>query len=203
MSLLYVDDAVEAMLRILALTRPPSGVLPVGPIYSTTLGEVVAQLQSFVESRHTLVVPHVGAGLTRALYATYVSFLPPEAFAYPLERHADPRGSFVEILRTPDCGQVSYFTALPGVTRGEHYHHTKTEKFLVVKGAARFGFRHVVSGETFAIEVDGDAARIVETVPGWAHNVTNIGASEMIVMLWANETFDRQRPDTVASRVGS
>jgi UDP-2-acetamido-2,6-beta-L-arabino-hexul-4-ose reductase len=106
--------------------------------------------------------------------------------------HGDPRGVFVEMLKTPDCGQFSYFTAHPGITRGEHYHHSKTEKFLVIKGTARFRFRHITSGERCELVTKGGEARIVETVPGWTHNITNIGDDEMIVMLWANEIFDQQ-----------
>jgi UDP-2-acetamido-2,6-beta-L-arabino-hexul-4-ose reductase len=147
------------------------------------------------------VTPRVGSGLVRALYATYVSFLPPSAFAYDVPRHADPRGMFIEMLKTPDCGQFSCFTALPGVTRGGHYHHTKTEKFLVIAGTARFGFRNIESGEAHELVVRGGDARIVETVPGWTHDITNIADDELVVMLWANEVFDRQRPDTVAMQV--
>jgi UDP-2-acetamido-2,6-beta-L-arabino-hexul-4-ose reductase len=143
----------------------------------------------------------VGTGLVRALYSTYISYLPPAAFAYTVPRHADPRGEFVEMLKTPDSGQFSYFTAHPGVTRGEHYHHSKTEKFLVLKGMALFGFRHILTGETHELVTRGGEAQIVETVPGWTHNITNIGDDEMIVMVWANEVFDRQRPDTVAMKV--
>ena len=102
------------------------------------------------------------------------------------------------MLKTPDCGQFSYFTAHPGITRGGHYHHTKTEKFLVIKGEARFKFRHMQTGETHELVTRGDKAEIVETVPGWTHDITNIGQEEMVVMLWANEVFDRQRPDTFA-----
>jgi UDP-2-acetamido-2,6-beta-L-arabino-hexul-4-ose reductase len=137
------------------------------------------------------------------LYATYVSFLPPDAFAYPVARHADPRGEFVEMLKTPDCGQCSYFTAHPGVTRGGHYHHTKTEKFLVIRGSARFGFRHLVTGERHEITVSGGEGRIVETAPGWVHDVTNVGSDELVCMLWANEVFDRSRPDTFPLKVDS
>jgi UDP-2-acetamido-2,6-beta-L-arabino-hexul-4-ose reductase len=116
-------------------------------------------------------------------------------------RHGDPRGVFVEMLKTPDCGQFSYFTAHPGITRGEHYHHSKTEKFLVIKGTAHFGFRHITSGERYELVTKGGEARIVETVPGWTHNITNIGDEEMIVMLWANEIFDQKKPDTFAMKV--
>jgi UDP-2-acetamido-2,6-beta-L-arabino-hexul-4-ose reductase len=140
----------------------------------------------------------VGRGLTRALYSTYVSYLPAEHFSYVVPMHSDARGVFVEMLKTEDSGQFSYFTAHPGITRGGHYHHSKTEKFLVIKGKALFKFRHMDTGETHSIYTDGDNAKIVETVPGWTHDITNIGDQEMIVMLWANEIFDRERPDTYA-----
>lgn len=199
--LVYIDDVVAAMVRLLPPADVRSGLVEVGPVYQTTVGEVASALQQFAESRTTLMIPRVGEGFTRTLYATYVSYLPPESFAYGLRCQDDPRGVFVEVLRTPDAGQFSYFTAPPGVTRGEHYHHTKTEKFLVVKGKARFGFRHLVTGETFTILVEGDGARVVETVPGWAHNITNVGPDEMVVLLWANEVFDPDKPDTIASKV--
>ena len=105
------------------------------------------------------------------------------------------------MLKTLDAGQFSFFTAHPGITRGGHYHHTKTEKFLVIKGKARFGFRHILTDETYALETDGDNPQIVETIPGWAHDITNIGTDEMVVMLWANEIFDREDPDTYAHQV--
>ena len=108
---------------------------------------------------------------------------------------------FVEMLKTPDCGQFAFFTAHAGITRGGHYHHTKTEKFLVIKGAARYRFRHLLTDELFEVESHGGEPLIVETIPGWAHDITNIGNDELVVMLWANEIFDRERPDTVASKV--
>jgi UDP-2-acetamido-2,6-beta-L-arabino-hexul-4-ose reductase len=105
------------------------------------------------------------------------------------------------MMRTPDAGQFSFFTARPGVTRGGHYHHTKTERFLVLQGQARFGFRHIMTNERHELLVSGQESRVVETVPGWAHDVTNVGHDEMIVMLWANENFDPDKPDTVAAPV--
>ena len=105
---------------------------------------------------------------------------------------------FVEMLKTPETGQFSFFTAHPGITRGGHYHHSKTEKFLVIKGRARFKFRQMDTGEGYELITSGDAPTVVETVPGWTHDITNIGEEEMIVMLWANEIFDRSRPDTFA-----
>jgi UDP-2-acetamido-2,6-beta-L-arabino-hexul-4-ose reductase len=170
-------------------------------VHETTVGAVADAVRGFAESRRTLNMARVGQGLLRALYATYVSYLPVDAFSYALTRHEDPRGVFAEMLRTADSGQFSFFTAHPGITRGGHYHHTKTEKFLVVKGTARFGFRHIVTGERCDLTVHGAEARIVETVPGWVHDITNIGDDEMFVLLWANEAFDPQAPDTIAARV--
>jgi len=199
--LAYIDDVIDQMLASLGPAAPASGFVEVAPTYETTVGELARVLNGFRATRDGLMTARVGTGLTRALYATYVSYLPPEAFAYTVPRHADPRGVFVEMLKTPDCGQFSYFTAGPGITRGEHYHHTKTEKFLVIKGTAHFGFRHIDSGETHELVTRGGEAQIVETIPGWTHNITNIGEDELIVMLWANEVFDRARPDTTAMKV--
>jgi UDP-2-acetamido-2,6-beta-L-arabino-hexul-4-ose reductase len=205
--LVYVDDVVEAFVQCISLDGEPAAAPSPGefaearPVYATTVGEVAELLRRFADSRTTLLTPPVGTGLVRALYSTYVSYLTPDAFAYTVPRHADPRGVFVEMLKTPDCGQFSYFTAHPGITRGEHYHHSKTEKFLVIKGTAHFGFRHITSDEKHELVTRGEDARIVETVPGWTHNITNIGEDELIVMLWANEIFDRQRPDTIALKV--
>jgi UDP-2-acetamido-2,6-beta-L-arabino-hexul-4-ose reductase len=197
--LVYIDDVADHFLAL--LDRPAGGFIDVDPTYETTVGELADALRGFRATRDDLKIDAVGTGLKRALYSTYVSYLPPSSFAYEVPRHADPRGVFVEMLKTPDAGQFSYFTAGPGVTRGEHYHHTKTEKFLVIKGTAHFGFRHIDSGETHELVTKGGEARIVETIPGWAHNISNIGDDELIVMLWANEIFDRARPDTTAMKV--
>lgn len=205
LKLVYVDDVCDAFLRVLDDPTGVHGDRPgfahAGPEYDTTVGAVADAIRAFPESRSTLVTDRVGTGLVRALYSTYLSYLKPEQFAYDVPRHGDPRGVFVEMLKTPDCGQFSYFTAGPGVTRGQHYHHTKTEKFLVLTGRARFGFRHIVTGEIFHLETEGGQGRIVETIPGWTHDITNVGDQEMVVMLWANEIFDRARPDTVAMKV--
>jgi UDP-2-acetamido-2,6-beta-L-arabino-hexul-4-ose reductase len=208
LNLVYVDDVMEALLQCLPHHRPGSPALDaqgwaqVEPVYATTVGEVADCLLGFAASRATLLTPRVGTGLVRALYSTYLSHLPAQAFAYEVPRHSDPRGTFVEMLKTPDCGQFSYFTAHPGVTRGEHYHHSKSEKFLVIKGKAHFGFRHIATGERHELVTLGGEGKIVETSPGWTHNITNVGDEEMIVMLWANEIFDRDKPDTFACKVG-
>lgn len=197
----YVDDVIERFIQLMdgADAAPDaSGFETLLPQYTTTVGELARQIEAFKESRSTLMTERVGSGLVRALYSTYVSFLPVEGFSYHVPMHDDVRGVFVEMLKTPDCGQFSYFTAHPGVTRGGHYHHSKTEKFLVIKGKAKFKFKHVLTSETFELVTTGDKAEIVETVPGWTHDITNIGDDELIVMLWANEVFDRQKPDTYA-----
>jgi UDP-2-acetamido-2,6-beta-L-arabino-hexul-4-ose reductase len=213
LQLVYIDDVVERFVQLLeaaedmdcraslAMTAGGQSFATVEPQYTTTVGELARLIQSFKDSRETLMTERVGTGLVRALYATYVSYLPMEAFSYPVAEHGDPRGVFLEVLKTPDCGQFSYFTAHPGITRGGHYHHSKTEKFLVMKGQARFRFRHTQTGQTHELQTSGSKPVIVETVPGWTHDITNVGTEEMIVMLWANEVFDRERPDTFACAV--
>ena len=203
-TLVYVDDVIERFVQLMDgadACVDANGFASVAPQYSTTVGELARQIQTFKDSRQTLMTERVGAGLVRALYSTYVSYLPPELFAYPVPQYGDPRGVFAEMLKTPDAGQFSYFTAHPGITRGGHYHHSKTEKFLVIKGQARFKFRHMQTGQAHELLTSGEKAEIVETVPGWTHDITNIGLEEMVVMLWANEVFDRARPDTFACAV--
>lgn len=199
--LVYVDDVISAFLSLLASPRTGITRPVVQPEYNITLGELSEQIDAFKNCRSTLVSERVGTGLTRALYATYVSYLPKDKFAYEIPAYGDTRGVFVEMLKTPDAGQFSFFTAHPGITRGGHYHHTKTEKFLVIKGKARFGFRHMLTNEVYHLETDGAKPQVVETVPGWTHDITNIGDEEMVVMLWANEIFDRANPDTITSKV--
>ena len=202
LTLVYVDDVLPRFIQLMDgadASVDANSFAVVAPQYTTTVGEVANLIQAFKHSRQTLLTERVGTGLVRALYTTYVSYLPPVAFTYTVPMYGDPRGVFAEMLKTPDCGQFSYFTAHPGVTRGGHYHHSKTEKFLVIKGQARFKFRHMQTGEAYELTTSGEKAEIVETVPGWTHDITNIGTEEMIVMLWANEVFVRQRPDTFAS----
>ena len=200
-TLVYVDDVVERILQLLDGAQPNpdlNGFEQVQPQYAIRVGYLAETIRGFKASRESLVTSRVGQGLVRALHSTYVSFLPTSEFSYTVPRHGDNRGVFVEMLKTPDCGQFSYFTAHPGITRGGHYHHSKTEKFLVISGQARFKFRQIQTGEEYELVTDGEKAEIVETVPGWTHDITNIGDTEMVVMLWANEIFDREKPDTFA-----
>lgn len=199
--LVYVDDVCAEFIKTARrLTADPSSysvtVREVSPFYTKTVGEVAELLYAFKASRENLISERVGDGFIRKLYATYVSYLPKESFSYTVPKHGDERGVFVEMLKTKDSGQFSFFTAHPGVTRGGHYHHTKNEKFLVIKGRARFSFRHMVTNEYHELFTSGGKPEIVETAPGWSHDITNVGDDEMVVMLWANEIFDRDNPDT-------
>lgn len=197
LEMLYVDDLIDDWLALLA--DPPQDVIRphLSCTYHSTVGEVADAIRGFAEDRESAQIANVGSGLTRALYATYVAALPTDEFTYPLLAHTDPRGTFSEMLKTRASGQFSFFTAHPGVTRGGHYHHTKTEKFLIVAGEAVFRFRHILTGETHEVRTSSAKPQVVETVPGWTHDVTNVGESEMVAVLWANEIFDPDRPDTI------
>jgi UDP-2-acetamido-2,6-beta-L-arabino-hexul-4-ose reductase len=201
LSLVYIDDVVKEFIKVIQGERDGEKELSIQPEYKIKLGDLADQIKIFRESRDSLVTEKVGSGIVRKLYSTYLSYLSPSQFTYSIPLYGDERGMFVEMLKTKDSGQFSFFTAKPGVTRGGHYHHSKTEKFLVIQGKARFGFRHVASDETHEIITTSKELRIVETVPGWSHDITNIGTEEIIVMLWANEIFDPDNPDTVAHKV--
>ena len=201
LSLLYVDDLVEQWAALPENPPAVSGFVEATAVHHTTVGKVAGLLLAIAEGRRAGRVENVGSGLERALYATFVAALPAEAFSYPLVAHSDPRGSFAEVLKTRDGGQVSVLTAEPGMTRGGHYHHSKVEKFVVVHGQARFRFRHILSGETYELTTCGAEPVVVETIPGWTHDVTNVGSGVMVSLLWASEIFDRRRPDTVLAPV--
>jgi UDP-2-acetamido-2,6-beta-L-arabino-hexul-4-ose reductase len=201
LSLVYIDDVIEQFLQVMNGIAPPQdedGFATVNPKYSMTVGSLAKDITRMRDDRQVLRAGKVGSGFGRALYATYMSYLPIESCAYALPRHEDRRGAFVELLKTPESGQFSYFTAAPGITRGGHYHHSKIEKFLIVKGLARFRFVHVQSGERREVIVSSSLSEVVETLPGWAHDITNIGDEDLIVFLWANEEFDPDKPDTYA-----
>ncbi|SEK49666.1 NAD-dependent epimerase/dehydratase family protein [Halomonas daqiaonensis] len=196
--LVHIDDVIDSWLAWLDTPGQGVQISAAAPEYRITLQALADTLHGYRSIRHTHTIGETGTGLGRRLYATYVSYLPVEDFAYRVNRHSDNRGVFAEMLRTEHSGQFSFFTAGSGITRGGHYHHAKTEKFLVLKGHARFRFRNMDTGESHALETRGEESMVVETVPGWSHDITNIGQDELICMLWANELFDSARPDTVA-----
>ncbi len=197
LSLIYIDDVINQILDIIERdNNHDSRFIEISNINKLTVGELAEKITSFSNVRNSLITEPVGEGILRALYATYVSYLKPKDFSYCVESHKDERGIFVEMLKTINSGQFSFFTAHPGVTRGGHYHHSKTEKFLVISGKAKFGFRNIISDEKYFLETSGESPEIVETVPGWTHDIKNIGSEDLIVMLWANEIFDQNNPDT-------
>ncbi|MCW7471379.1 polysaccharide biosynthesis C-terminal domain-containing protein [Leptospira kanakyensis] len=169
--------------------------------YSISLQKLADKLYQYKEVRSTLSIPEVGNSFERALYSTFISYLPIEECQYSIPEYRDPRGRFVEMLKTESSGQFSFFTAPPGITRGRHYHNTKTEKFLIIQGRALFRFQHYFTKEYHEITVDGSNPKIVDTIPGWTHDITNVGENELIVMLWANEVFDRNLPDTFSAEI--
>jgi UDP-2-acetamido-2,6-beta-L-arabino-hexul-4-ose reductase len=197
LKLMYIDDVISEFIKLLSNQdyKPSIGNIPV---YSISVGKLGEMIKEFHGNRKSLFVDRVGSGFIRAIYATYLSYLKPEFFSYPISSSGDERGVFSEVLKTKDSGQFSFFTSKPGEIRGGHYHHTKNEKFLVVSGEAIFKFRNIQTNEECSISTNGDRLQIVETIPGWAHNIKNIGNYEMLVLLWANEVYDRGKSDTYA-----
>lgn len=201
LNLVHINDVISSFLDTFSANHQDKTYINISTSYKITLGDLAERLYKFKESRESLLTEDVGIGLNRLLYSTYISYLEPEQFSYPVAMHSDSRGVFVEMLKTKTSGQFSYFTAKPGVTRGGHYHHVKTEKFLVLSGQARFGFKNISTNDFFEKFTSGNKAEIVETIPGWSHNITNVGSDELVVMLWANEVFDRDFPDTIPHSV--
>lgn len=202
LTLMYIDDVVDEFLRALGGAGTQADGQFVVPIsHSTTVGKLVKRLHGFKRGREDLAVPNASDALERKLYATYLSFLEPEAFSYPLTMHADERGIFTEIIRTAERGQFSVNVIKPGVTKGEHWHDTKTEKFVVVTGEGVIRLRQVGETEVHECRVTGDKIEVVDIPPGYIHNIENLGDADMVAFMWANETFDPSRPDTYARRV--
>ena len=205
LELLYIDDLVEEML--LALNgkehRDERDYCYCPLTYKATLGQIVDLLYEFKESRENLSVPDMSDGFTKILYSAYLSYLPTDGFSYPLKMNKDDRGSFTEILRTAVRGQVSVNISKPGITKGQHWHHTKNEKFVVVSGHGLIQLRKLgadENGKPYPVvnyEVSGDEITVVDMIPGYTHNIINLSDTEnLVTLMWANETFDPQRPDT-------
>ena len=203
LNLVYIDDIVAEIIRAIKgeATRTDALFCEVRPVHQATLGQIADWLHSFFESRQTLQVPQLDNPLIKKLYSTYLSFLPEDAFAYPLRSHVDERGSFTEVLRTPDRGQVSINISKPGITKGNHWHHTKNEKFLVVKGRGVIRFRKIGRREVIEYFVNGEELQVVDIPTGYTHNIENLGEEDMVTLMWANEPFDSQRPDTFFEEV--
>lgn len=203
MNLVYIDDVVDELIAALQGKEHQNGEFCEVPVVHTiTLGKIVELLYSFKECRKTLDVPNVGDALTKKLFATYLSYLPKEEFCYPLKMNIDDRGSFTEIIRTTDKGQFAVNISKPGITKGQHWHHSKVEKFVVVHGHGLIQQRNIQSDEIINTEVSGDAITVVETIPGYTHNLINLSDTEdLVTFIWCNECFDPNHPDTYFEKV--
>jgi len=197
MNLVYIDDVVEELINALKGEENRKGdFCEVSLSYKVTLGEIVALIKSFKENRNTLNVPNMGNPFERKLYSTYLSYLPTNQFSYPLKMKVDDRGSFTEIIRTMDRGQFSVNIAKPGITKGNHWHHSKNEKFLVVSGRGLIRFRNLNTEEIIDYFVSGDKMEMVDIPTGYIHCITNIGDTDLVTFMWVNEPFDSDKPDT-------
>ena len=199
MNLVYIDDVVNEL--IAALTGDENRVgeyCAVPTVHTITLGEIVDLLYTFQSSRVNLTVPNVGNAFEKKLYSTYLSYLPTNQFSYPLKMNVDERGSFTEIIRTLDRGQVSVNISKPHITKGNHWHHTKNEKFVVVSGQGVIRFRKMDEPDAEVIEylVSGSKIEVVDIPIGYTHNIENLGDTDMMTFMWCNECFDPQNPDT-------
>lgn len=203
MNLVYIDDVVDELIAALCGNEHRKGdYCEVPVVHTVTLGEIVELINSFKEMPLNLGVPHLEDAFTKKLYSTYLSYLPKEKFAYPLKMNVDDRGSFTEIIRTTGCGQFSVNVSKPGITKGQHWHHTKNEKFVVVSGRGLIQLRKIGTEEVIAFEVSGDKIEVVEMIPGYTHNIINLSETEnLVTFMWCNECFDPNRPDTYFEKV--
>ena len=207
LNLVYIDDVVaefmSAAQRELACSPRASGVTLAEPVagFDVTLGELADAIGRFAASRDSLLMPSLGDRFARCLYATFTSYREDRGLDYALRSRADARGSLAEFIKSEHLGQIFVSRTRPGVTRGNHYHDTKVEKFLVVEGEAIIRFRHVAREEVIEYRVLGTEYRVVDIPPGYTHSIENVGAGELITIFWASEVFDPQRPDTVACTV--
>lgn len=197
LTLVYIDDVVQELLRCLNGSEHRADRYCEVPVtHPVKLGQIADLLYSFRDSRNDLMVPDLSEPFTKKLYSTWLSFLPEDGFSYELDTHTDERGSFTEFLKSPDRGQVSVNISHPGITKGNHWHHTKNEKFLVVSGKGVIRFRKVGSEEITEYPVSGDKLEVVDIPCGYTHNIENLGDTDMVTIMWASECFDPDHPDT-------
>ncbi len=201
-TLVYIDDVINAFIAALKGATPSEAPLSVTPAVTKTLGEITELIYAFHREPQTLLVPDQQDAFTKKLYATYLSYLPEDRFSYPLTMHCDERGSFTEALHSDERGQVSVNISRPGITKGQHWHHTKHEKFLVVSGEGVIRFRKMMSDDrVLEYHVSGAKLEVVRIPPGYTHNIENTGTSDMVTLMWANEVFDPATPDTFFEKV--
>lgn len=197
MQLVYIDDVVASFIdKLKNESNTPDTFEYINPIHEIKLGEIVDLLNSFKQSRDNLLLANMNDAFTKKLYSTYLSYLPTDKFSYPLKMNIDERGSFTEFLKTKGSGQVSINISKPGITKGNHWHHTKNEKFLVVNGKGVIRFRKIDCDEVIEYFVSGKKLEVVDIPVGYTHNIENLGDSDMVTVMWVNEIFDQEKPDT-------
>ncbi len=202
LNLVYIDDVINEFINALqGLENKKDEYCFVPTVHNVKLGEIVELLNSFKQSKINLSVPNMSDEFTKKLYATYISYLPTNQFSYPLKMNIDNRGSFTEFIKTPERGQVSVNISKPNITKGNHWHHTKNEKFLVVSGNGVIRFRNINSDEIFEYFVSGDKLEVVDIPTGYTHNIENLGQTDMVTIMWANEAFNPEKPDTYFEQV--
>ncbi len=194
--LTYIDDVMAAFLGELADSRPGYRLAEPLPSERVTVGGLLTLIRSFRESRANLLLPDFSRPFVRALYATYLSYLPPGGFAYCLEQKSDPRGVLAEFIKQPSMGQIFVSRTKPGITRGNHFHHTKVEKFMVLEGQARVRFRSIQGEEVLEYPVEGREFKVVDIPPGYTHSIENVGQDELVTLFWSSQIFDPVQPDT-------
>lgn len=197
-NLVYIDDVVDELINALVgKENRTCKYCEVAATYKVTLGEITDLLYSFKKSRENLSVPDCTQGcFAKKLYSTYLSFLPEDGFSYPLKMNVDYRGSFTEIIKTATNGQFSVNISKPHITKGEHWHHSKNEKFLVVSGNGVIRFRKIDEEKIYEYYVSGDKLEVVDIPTGYTHNIENLGDTDMVTFMWCNECFDPDKPDT-------
>lgn len=196
LELVYIDDVVDHFAHEIRAREPGLYYREVRPVHRITLGRLAELIRSYRHMRETLLVPDLSDPFTRKLYGTYLTYLEPDDFAYLLDKKCDPRGCLAEFVKSPAFGQVFVSRTAPGIARGNHYHHTKTEKFLVLQGEAVIRFRHIQSREVLEYRVRGEEFQVVDIPPGYTHSIENTGPGELVTLFWASEVFDPDRPDT-------
>lgn len=205
LELIYIDDIAYEFKKIISGGKPTEQQgehCYINPRYKVSLGYIVDTLTRFKEESQSIYVPSTGDDFIKKLHATFVTYLPLKELVASTVKNQDERGDFTELIRTHEAGQVSISTSKPGVIRGQHYHHTKIEKFIVVKGKAKIGFTNILDDtDNYSFEVDDSEIKIVTIPPGYIHNIENIGGNEMTMVLWGNELFDKESPDTYAKKV--
>lgn len=202
LTLAYIDDVLSEFIHAVNGQANIIGEFcEIPTVHRVELGKIVDHLNSFKESRENLSIPDMSDAFTKKLYSTYLSYLSIDNFSYPLSMNIDERGSFTEFIRTSDRGQVSVNISKPGITKGNHWHHTKNEKFLVVKGTGVIRFRHLLSNEIVEYFVSGDKLEVVDIPTGYTHNIENLGEDDMVTVMWVNECFNPEKPDTYFEEV--